>query len=166
MEGTGGGDRAGIDSGDFCSSRHQIKGTMRCAGHWIDAHPVLLVGGRNTGDSAFQSKSVHPRILWMALDPMPKRQSLHYVWNSDDSELKTQELCLINLVQSNVERSVLQHRARMESNSDTVSSQKGKKEMVSEVDPSDYEFVSLCCCHSLDVSCRPRMNFPCPPWQS
>ncbi|KAG2644164.1 hypothetical protein PVAP13_2KG410405 [Panicum virgatum] len=54
MEGTGGGDRAGIDSGDFCSSRHQIKGTMRCAGHRIDAHPVLLVGGRSTGDSAFQ----------------------------------------------------------------------------------------------------------------
>ncbi|KAG2644165.1 hypothetical protein PVAP13_2KG410405 [Panicum virgatum] len=57
MEGTGGGDRAGIDSGDFCSSRHQIKGTMRCAGHRIDAHPVLLVGGRSTGDSAFQRES-------------------------------------------------------------------------------------------------------------
>ena len=50
----------------------------------------------------------------------------------------------------------------MESNSDTVSSQKGKKEMVSEVDPSNYELVSLCCCHSLDVSCRPRMNLTCP----
>ena len=50
----------------------------------------------------------------------------------------------------------------MENNSDSVTSHKGEKEMVSEVDPSNYEFDSLCYYHSLDVSCRPRMNLTCP----